>query len=274
MAKNGYVGIDGVARKIKTPYISVDGVARKVKKAYIGVNGVARIWYDYEKMLGEYSVGETVFLNMGGTLTEFRVVHQGIPNSTLYDSSCNGTWLMMTEGKYYHVWDSDNINTYIISDVHPYLNGDILAMFDSKVQNTIKQVKIPYGYYDEEMQLEPLVNSGADGLSCKIFLPSTSELGYDHSTAISFHARDGANLSYFADTSSDGADEKRVINGGGIDDIWWTRTCWGRSENFVYYVDPNGQFFNHGAVANHFIRPMMIMPPETKFDRRSDTFLG
>ena len=42
MAKGAYIGVDGVARKIKKGYVGVDGVARKIKKAYIGIGGVAR----------------------------------------------------------------------------------------------------------------------------------------------------------------------------------------------------------------------------------------
>lgn len=42
MAKKAYVGVNGLARKIKKGYIGVDGVARKIKKGYIGVGGVAR----------------------------------------------------------------------------------------------------------------------------------------------------------------------------------------------------------------------------------------
>ena len=37
-----YIGVDGVARKVKKAYIGVDNVARKVKKMYMGVEGVAR----------------------------------------------------------------------------------------------------------------------------------------------------------------------------------------------------------------------------------------
>lgn len=45
MSKAAYVGVDGVARKIKKMYIGVDGVARKVKKAYVGVDGIAHMFY-------------------------------------------------------------------------------------------------------------------------------------------------------------------------------------------------------------------------------------
>lgn len=42
MSKGAYIGIDGVARKIKKGFVGVDGVARKIRRAYIGIGGVAR----------------------------------------------------------------------------------------------------------------------------------------------------------------------------------------------------------------------------------------
>lgn len=45
MAKKAYIGVDGVARKVKKMYLGVNGVARKVKKAYIGVGGLARLFF-------------------------------------------------------------------------------------------------------------------------------------------------------------------------------------------------------------------------------------
>lgn len=45
MAKGVYIGVGGVAKKVKKIYFGVGGVARKVKKAYIGVGGVARCFW-------------------------------------------------------------------------------------------------------------------------------------------------------------------------------------------------------------------------------------
>lgn len=46
MSKTAYIGVNNVARKVKSNYIGVNGVARKVKKAYIGdANGKARLWW-------------------------------------------------------------------------------------------------------------------------------------------------------------------------------------------------------------------------------------
>lgn len=46
MAKNVYVGVNNVARKVTSMYVGVNGVARKIKKAYVGVNGVAQQFYE------------------------------------------------------------------------------------------------------------------------------------------------------------------------------------------------------------------------------------
>lgn len=41
-----YIGVNGIARKVKKMYIGVDGKARKIKKAYIGdANNIARMFF-------------------------------------------------------------------------------------------------------------------------------------------------------------------------------------------------------------------------------------
>lgn len=40
-----YVGVDGVAKKVKRVYVGIDGVAKKVKRAYVGIDGVARLFW-------------------------------------------------------------------------------------------------------------------------------------------------------------------------------------------------------------------------------------
>lgn len=42
------------------------------------------------------AVGSSVYCNVNGTKTEFIIVHQSKPSS-LYDDSCNGTWLLMKD---------------------------------------------------------------------------------------------------------------------------------------------------------------------------------
>lgn len=60
---SGYIGVNGVARKIKKVYVGVDGVAREVKSGYVGVGGVAKKWYMNELLppaTSSYTVTEKV----------------------------------------------------------------------------------------------------------------------------------------------------------------------------------------------------------------------
>lgn len=54
MAKGAYVGVDGIAHKVKKIYSGVDNVARKVKKGYVGVGGIARPFFSAEAGLEYY----------------------------------------------------------------------------------------------------------------------------------------------------------------------------------------------------------------------------
>ena len=56
MAKGAYVGVDGVAHKVKKIYTGVDNVAKQVKKGYVGVGGVARPFFSAEARLEYYGV--------------------------------------------------------------------------------------------------------------------------------------------------------------------------------------------------------------------------
>ena len=50
--------------------------------------------------LGTKAVGSVLKLNLNGSPKNFIVVHQGKPSS-LYDDSCDGTWLLM-QGHLFH----------------------------------------------------------------------------------------------------------------------------------------------------------------------------
>lgn len=45
MTKAIYIGVGGLARKVKKVYFGVSGIARKVKSGYIGVGGLARLFW-------------------------------------------------------------------------------------------------------------------------------------------------------------------------------------------------------------------------------------
>lgn len=203
--------------------------------------------------LGSMSVGSTVKLKLGGTARDFLVVHQGLPSS-MYDSSCNGTWLLLKDIYTTRTWDSSN-NDYKNSDIHSYLNGTFLNLFDNDIKNAIKQVKIPY---QNGTGSGGSVASGANGLSCKIFLLSGYEVGFSISDN-SYFPRDGAKLSYFSSGTGSAANNKRIANYNGSATNWWLRSPYTNSTNYVWYVSSNGNYGSWSYSGTYGVRPALVL---------------
>lgn len=203
--------------------------------------------------LGSMSVGSTVKLKLGGTARDFLVVHQGLPSS-MYDSSCNGTWLLLKGIYTTRTWDSSN-NDYKNSDIHSYLNGTFLNLFDNDIKNAIKQVKIPY---QNGTGSGGSVASGANGLSCKIFLLSGYEVGFSTSDN-SYFPRDGAKLSYFGSGTSSSANNKRIANYNGSATNWWLRSPYTDDTNRVWNVNSNGDYSDWGYNDACGVRPALVL---------------
>ena len=208
--------------------------------------------------LGTKAVGSTVKLNVNGTARDFLIVHQGKPSS-IYDNSCDGTWLLMKDCYESRQWHSSNNNDYENSTIDSYLNSTFLNLFDANIRNAIKQVKIPYrkgaGY-------STTVTSGASGLSVKIFLLSGYEVGWTTSDSSYFPA-DGAKLAYFLSGNGSSAQSKRVANLNGSAALWWLRSpCCdsGLGSRRAFVVDSSGDWSNNGCSNSDGIRPALILP--------------
>lgn len=206
-------------------------------------------------LLSTKAVGSTVKLKVDGSLKEFIVVHQGKPSS-MYDESCNGTWLLMKDCYVSRAWHSSNINKYEGSDIHSYLNNTFINLFDSNIRDAIKQVKLPYrknggsGGQDQ---------SGANGLLCKIFLLSGYEIGFTTSDN-SYFPVDGAKLAYFESGTGTSANNKRIAKLNGSAAFWWLRSPHTLDANGVWYVNSGGYCSNRGASYSIGIRPALILP--------------
>lgn len=208
--------------------------------------------------LGTKAVGSTVKLNVNGAAREFLIVHQGKPSS-IYDNSCDGTWLLMKDCYESRQWHSSNNNDYENSTIDSYLNSTFLNLFDANIRNAIKQVKIPYrkgaGY-------STTVTSGASGLSVKIFLLSGYEVGWTTSDSSYFPA-DGAKLDYFLSGNGSSAQSKRVANLNGSAVKWWLRapycfSYYGSQGAFI--VSSNGDWYGNDCSHSSGIRPALILP--------------
>lgn len=210
-------------------------------------------------LLSTKAVGSTVKLKVNGTAKEFIVVHQGKPSS-LYDNSCDGTWLLMKDIYENRQWHNSNVNNLENSTIHSYLNGTFLNLFESNIRDAIKQVKLPYrknggsGGSDQ---------SGANGLLCKIFLLSGYEVGWTTSDN-QYFPQDGAKLSYF--TASSGGNSKRIAYLNGSATNWWLRSPGVSFPSAVWYVSTNGSSNSYSASGLGGIRPALILPPTAKFD--------
>lgn len=203
--------------------------------------------------LSSKAVGSVVKLNVNGAAKEFLVVHQGKPSS-LYDESCNGTWLLMKDIYESRQWHSSNVNDYAGSTIHSYLNSTFLNLFDADIKAQIKQVKIPYRAGSGTSKT---VTSGANGLSAKIFLLSSTETSFNHSY---MPTNEGAELSYFSGCTDDGADSKRIAYLNGTAAIWWLRSPAAVNSLSALFVSSNGGWVNGNCSSSYGVRPALVLP--------------
>ena len=273
MSKTSYVGVNNVARQCKSIYVGVNNTARKVTKAYIGDNnGKARLWWDESGiMASDLPIGQIVKLMEGGVETEFIVVNQGIPeNSSLYDASCNGTWLLRKDIKENRAGDGSGSNNYSASTINAWLNGEYISSLGNVEQQTIRQVKIPYVNGTGE---SGSVTSGANGLSVKVFLVSGYEVGF--TTDVSdYLPQDGAKLSYFESGTGTSANNKRIAYLNGLAGFWWLRSPYTRNDSSVWNVRSNGYHNYFDAYDSRGIRPALILPFTAKFNPETKVLVG
>ena len=204
--------------------------------------------------LSSKAIGSTIKLKVNGSAKDFIVVHQGKPSS-VYDDSCNGTWLLMKDIYENRQWHSSNTNDYANSTIHSYLNSTFLNLFESNIKNAIKQVKLPYR---KGSGTSTTVTSGSNGLSAKIFLLSATETSFNFSSYMP--SGEGAELAYFKGCADNSTDSKRVAYLNGSATVWWLR-----SPNCYYFngalcVGSNGDWDFNYCSDSYGIRPALILP--------------
>lgn len=204
--------------------------------------------------LSSKAIGSTIKLKVNGSARNFIVVHQGKPSS-VYDDSCNGTWLLMQDIYENRAWHSSNTNDYANSTIHSYLNSTFLNLFESNIKNAIKQVKLPYR---KGSGTSTTVTSGSNGLSAKIFLLSATETSFDFSYMPS---GEGAELAYFKGCADNSSDSKRVAYLNGSATYWWLRSpsCYNNSRHALC-VYSNGDWGHGDCSSSYGIRPALILP--------------
>ena len=210
--------------------------------------------------LGQQAVGTTVKIQLGGALKDFIIVHQGYPSS-LYDSSCNGTWVLQKEIPRKHTWYNDNNdhwNTYPGSYMDTYANNEYFNSIEADIRNRIKQVKIPYTLYG---YADP--STGANGHPVKVFPLSAWEIG---ATGDFRSPVDGSRLAYFDATNE--ASSKRVATYDGSAIVWSTRSPCTNDHDNIVEVKADGSLYAYGSKTNPQLgyRFAFILPSDLYVD--------
>ena len=203
--------------------------------------------------LSSKAIGSTIKLKVNGSAKDFIVVHQGKPSS-VYDDSCNGTWLLMKDIYENRAWHSSNTNDYANSTIHSYLNSTFLNLVESNIKNAIKQVKLPYR---KGSGTSTTVTSGSNGLSAKIFLLSATETSFSFSYMPS---GEGAELAYFKGCADNSSDSKRVAKLNGSAAGWWLRSPNCSGSGSALYVNSYGYWHYSVCSDSYGIRPALILP--------------
>lgn len=243
--------INGTAYEVKGGKCMVNGTVYNILKGRTLIDGTG---YDIAlssagTKIETLNVGQSVYANVGGVRKEFIVVHQGLPSS-LYDSSCDGTWLLMKDIYEMRQWNSNSELLYENSSIHSYLNSTFLSLFDANIQSAIKQAKIPYLKGGKGGS----VQSGANGLSCKVFLLGGYELNFRN-----IFPADGAGLDGFAESIIDNPAYLATYNGTLTK--WWLRSITTLDINYAGLV--RGYTYDSASVTeSNGIRPCIILPSD------------
>ena len=212
--------------------------------------------------LGNVAVGTVLKLNENGSPQNYIVVHQGKPSS-MYDNSCNGTWLLRQNIYSNHYWSQDGSNFFNAwnNHINEYLATTCLNLFDEAIQSVIKTVKIPFFQGGRGST----VYSGANGYECQLFLLGGYEVGWTQSDGSLFPI-DGAKLSYFESGSGSSANNKRVAHLNDSANIWWLRSADITNSNYALCVSSIGDWSYDRVTISRGIRPALVLPTDLIVD--------
>lgn len=209
--------------------------------------------------ISNLAVGESVYCNYNGAKTECIVVHQGNPDPSKYDSSCNGTWCLVkydaNAGGTTVPFNSGNYNIYEGGYYDDYLNTTYLNGLD--IKDKISTVTLPIRF------------TTMSGKKC--FALSSYEIGIT-SAETNMSYREGAKLDYFASGDTDAARQKRIYKRGeqyAATYNWWTRSANTSDSETACNIKAtsNPGQFQFSNCSNAFSpRPAFILPLDTQVD--------
>lgn len=259
--------IDAASYGITEGKCMAGGTVYSIKKGRTLVGGTGYdIYFASGILASDIAVGSSVFLNINGTPIEFLVVNRGIPNESLvYDSSCDGLWLLMKDVYMPSQWHSSRRNEYAASIAHSFLNGNFLNNFDTAANEAIKTVKIPYWNGTGTAGADKI---GANGLTAKVFLLSMREIGLGSMSSVAC-PKSRVLLDYFINGDSTEAKAKRIAYSDGKASEWWTRDPKTDTTNIVWRVGTDGSNGSYYSNLSYGLRPAMILSYDAIFDEET-----
>jgi hypothetical protein len=198
--------------------------------------------------IGSLPVGSIISLDINGEPRNFIVVHQGNPDTSIYDKSCDGTWLLMEDIYEKRSWGCSFNDSFMMSDLRVYLNDRFFDLFNSGVKSAIKRAILPCQIYNGTTYVVE------NELIAYIFVLSVRELGWGPDVGVGIVGTpDGACLDYFKGLSE--GDSKYIAFYNGDASNWTLRGTLGD----IHYVTSIGKY-DHGGLNSAFgIRPAMIL---------------
>lgn len=267
---NGASIIDGTSYGMEQGKTLVGGTAYDITEGKTIVNGTAfTIKVHPAIQISSLPVGTSVYVNVNGVQKEFIIVHHGNPDTSIYDTSCNGTWLLMKDIYTTHKFatygsSSSSGYEYHESSMNTYVNETFFNLIDATQSAAIKTVKIPY-------IVNYAVKNKANGLSVKTFLLSNREINVSSSSSyITNGYLDGNPLSYFPTRGT------RVAYYNGTADEWWTRSLnTGKGGYDNIYVNTAGNAVTSARPDREYgVRPACIVYSETLVNPSDYTIIG
>ena len=201
--------------------------------------------------LGWLNVGSTVKMDINGNKRVWRIAYKGNPNPDIYDSSCNGVWLVLNT--IYSTRANGNDCQYAGGIIDTYLNSTFLNRIDKtgNAAKYIKDIKIPYAKKQDDGSWE--VQTKENGLPCKVFLPSVFEIGGSENSSV---YKDGSALGYY-----DGSPSTLTLKQSGTPAAWRTRTVTSDAQS-EFSVDASGTITTCAPTDVIGVVPCVIMRPD------------
>lgn len=256
--------INGAKREIKELYCGVGGAKKSINEMWAGIDGVKKQIFSSAVEIGSLPVGSVLKVMEVGTPTNYIVVQQGIPEgiaSYKYEN-CDGTWLMRKDVSILSYYNLVASNVYA-DGLHDRLNTRVfLGRYPDSLVDNMLEAKIPFW---DGTGTSGSIAYGDNGLLCKLFVPSGTEVGFSRSGFMPSY--EGNELAYFESGTGSAANAKRICNYNGVPSKWHTRSPVITNDEENWGVSATGSFTSNSPVTDEMgVRQMFILPKTYKLD--------